>query len=131
MLPRRERPDGSPHRDCMRREDLLDQPAPRRREGEQRHPAVGGARPPPHEAPLAQLVHDVGRAARLDQDAALYFAHRQLSLVVEHFQDSELGGAESETGDAGARVPVHRVKCSRQDDPQLERGGAGGGRGGW
>jgi len=100
--------------------DSLDDAPTRRGQGDQDHPAVVGGVPAAHQAPGHELVHDVRSARGLDQDAALHIAHRQLTLVVQDFQHTELRRAQSETGDARARVMVHGVERPGQDDPQLQ-----------
>src|SRR2546425_4834862 len=78
----------------MRRKDARDQLSPGGGERQQGHPAVAAARPPAHQAPLHELVDDIGRAARLHQDAPLHLAHRELALVIQHLEHAELGRAE-------------------------------------
>src|SRR2546427_8556865 len=74
----------------MRRKDASDQLFPGRGERQQGHPAVAAARTPAHQAPLHELVDDIGRAARLHQDAPLHLAHRELALVRSEEHTSEL-----------------------------------------
>src|SRR5439155_4981655 len=68
-----------------------------------------------HQAPLHELVDDIGRAARLHQDALLHLAHRELALVIQHLEHAELGRAELEARDAGAGVALHRIERPGQD----------------
>src|SRR3989449_3668310 len=57
---------------------------------------------------------------RSHQDAPLHLAHRELALVVQHLEHAELGRAELETRDAGARVALHGIERPGQNDPELE-----------
>ena len=105
----------------VRREDTLHEATTAGREVEQDYAAVGVAGTPPHQPPIDELVHDVGGAAALDEDLPLHLAHRQLALVVQHLQHSELGGAEAKAGDARPGVPLDRIERASEHDPQVQR----------
>src|SRR5437870_4805337 len=99
LLSRRQRAHGAPHRGGMRRKDARDQLSPGGGERQQGHPAVAAARPPAHQAPLHELVDDIGRAARLHQDAPL---HLTLGLVFLGHGAQKALGSFGGPGFAGA-----------------------------
>ena len=100
-LPRREGGDGAPYRARVGGKDPPHETPPRGGESEQHHPTVAPRRPAAHQAALHELVHHIGGAGRLDQDAALHLAYRQAALVVQHFQHPELRRAQAEACDTG------------------------------
>src|SRR5207247_7868340 len=120
LLSRGKGADRVPYHGGVRRENPSDQLAPARRELEQNDPAVRPAGAALHQPPVHELVHHVGGAAALDQDAPPHLAHRQLSLVVQHLQDPELGGAEPEAGDARPGMPLDRVESPGENHPQAQ-----------
>lgn len=87
--------------------------------------AIGVAEAALDEAALDELVDEEGDAAGGDEDLLLDFAEEHRALVVEGFEDGELGLGEAVGFDVGFGVGVQRLRRPGKDDIEVKRAGSG------
>src|SRR5256885_10880050 len=73
-----------------------------------------------HTSELQSPCNLVCRLLLEKKNTPLHLAHRQLALVVQHFQHAELVGPEPEARDADPRMSLYCVERPGQHDPTLE-----------